>query len=148
MLKKQCPDSGLARALSTIASPVFSDVTVLYRDYDIRGAYSPHPNVHPPQKMSQAELAREAKLHLARFGMYRAMHEVRDFRLVLCADVWDGVGEYAVRMLKEAVVAEKVARGFDTFPEPEVTYSPRLSRPMPPPPPEGQLEWFWDDKFR
>ena len=40
-------------------------------------------------------------------------------------------------------------KGFDAFPEPEVTYSPRLSRLMPPPPPpEGQLEWFWDDKFR
>ena len=41
------------------------------------------------------------------------MHStVRDFRLVLCADVWDAVEETSVGMLKKAVAAEKATRGF------------------------------------
>ena len=54
------------------------------------------------------------------------MHKVRAFQLVLCADVWDGVGKYVVRVLEQAVAAEKAKRGFDgLFPEPLVVYSPR-----------------------
>jgi len=57
------------------------------------------------------------------------MRKVRDFQLVLCADTWDGVGEYTVGVLKQAVAAERVKRGFDgTFPEPSVIHSPRGSR--------------------
>jgi len=67
------------------------------------------------------------------------MRNVRGFRLVLRADVWDGVGECAVRTLKEAVVAEKAKRGFDTrFPEPAVIYSPRKS-------PAADTSEFWED---
>ena len=60
---------------------------------------------------------------------------------MLCADVWEGVGEYAVRMLKEAVAAEKAGMpGFGVrFPEPLVSYNPRKSHP------KDILEGFWND---
>ena len=139
MLRSGFPSNFLADVLSTIKSPVFSEVTVFYRDYDIRGAYSSRPSLPPACEVLQAEMAPEASRHHSRFGMYRAMHEVRDFRLVLCADVWDRVGDYAVRMLREAVATEETTRGFDTFPKPLVVYSPRTSRPG------NLLEGFWDD---
>ena len=48
---------------------------------------------------------------------------------MLCADVWDGVCEYYVRVLEEAVVAEKAKWGFDSdFLDPLVFCSPRGSR--------------------
>ena len=56
------------------------------------------------------------------------MRKIRDFQLVVCADTWDVVGEYTVGVLKQAVAAEKVKRGFDgTFLEPLVIHSPRGS---------------------
>ena len=54
------------------------------------------------------------------------MRDVRDFRLVLCIDVWGRMGEYAVRVVKHAVAVEEAEVGFDShFPEPLVVYSPR-----------------------
>jgi len=74
--------------------------------------------------------------------MYRAVHAVRAFRLVLCADVWDGDEEFAMQALKRAVEAEKAVRGFDMFPEPLVIYSPRKT------PPESVTDKYWvEDPF-
>ena len=61
--------------------------------------------------------------------MFWMMHTVRDFRLVLCADVWDAVEETSVGMLKKAVAAEKATGGFHDLSEPVVVYNPRGSRP-------------------
>ena len=56
------------------------------------------------------------------------MHEVRDFQLVLCVEAWDGVGEYTMGVLKQAVAAGKEKRRFnDTFLKPLVIYSPQGS---------------------
>ena len=58
--------------------------------------------------------------------MFREAHKVQNFRLVLCADVCDCMGEYSVQELENAVAAEKASGGFDSiFTEPLVTYSPR-----------------------
>ena len=79
--------------------------------------------------MSEADKAKETLQHHARFGVFRKIHNVRDFLLVLRADVWNRVRGYSVRVLEEAVEAEKVKGGFNKkFPEPLVTYSPRRSR--------------------
>ena len=70
------------------------------------------------------------------------MHRVRDFLLVLCADVWDQVVWYTVRILKEAMAAEKARGGFDDFfSESKMVYSPRASRP------EIAEEWRIDYAF-
>ena len=117
----------LTYALSTITSPLFSKVTVFYRDFDFRGVGLPWAE-RPIRWISPTEAAQEASYHDSRFRAFRTMHEVRDFQLVLCLDVWDSVGEYTMRMLKMAVAAEKAKRGFDdAFPEPLVTISPRGS---------------------
>ena len=77
----------LTYALSTITSPVFSEVAVFYRDYDFgfrdRDYWMP---------MMPSEKAEAASWHGARFEVLRKMHKARNFRLVLCADVWDRVG--------------------------------------------------------
>ena len=125
----------LAYTLSTITSPVFSEVTVFYRDLDFPGVRpSRWPNQWPVLRpLLLDESAREASRHEWRFNALRTVHKVRNFQLVLCADVWDGVGEYVVQMLKQAVAAEKAKGGFDNiFPEPLMVYSPRGSR----------QEWF------
>ena len=59
------------------------------------------------------------------------MHRLRDFRLVLCAEVWDCVGEYTMRVLRRAVAAEKTGKRLKYFSsEPLVIYSPRGSPEM------------------
>jgi len=105
--------------LSTITSPVFSKVVVIYRDYDLHGIRSNRAGVTYPPSNHQRE-----------FRVFREMHKVRGFQLVLCADVWDRVVVEAVRELKQVVAAERAGRGFsDRFPEPLVIPHSRGSGP-------------------
>jgi len=77
---------------------------------------------------SLGEMSLEASPLDHRLKVFRAMGKIRSFRLVLCVDSWDGMGEHMVEVLKQAVAVEKVERGFDdTFPEPLVIHSPRGS---------------------
>ena len=121
----------LTHALSTIISPVFSEVVILYRDCDFRGvecSWSPFPRAF--RLMSDSDIVEEASWHHKQFKLFHRMHRVRGFRLVLCADVWDRVAKYTVQVLKQAVAAEKVKGGFGGhFSEPLVVYTPRGSPP-------------------
>jgi hypothetical protein len=99
----------LAHALSTITSPVFSKVTITYWYSDI---YWPLP-------------VGATEAHHRRFEVFQETRKVRDFQLVLRADVLDHLGERSVRKLKEIMAAEKAKMGYDdTFPEPLVFHSP------------------------
>jgi len=61
--------------------------------------------------------------------MFRTMCKVRGLQLVFCADIWDGVGEYTVGVLKRAMAVEKVKKRLDdAVPEPLIIHSPRGSR--------------------
>ena len=123
----------LTYAISTITSPVFTEVTAIYREYHFCVVESAWPGRPRLRRKSSGEKAVEASWHGRRFEAFRRMHKVRDFRLVLCADVWEGVGEYSVRSLEKAVAAERAGKGFDgTFPEPLVVCRPRASCPKPP----------------
>jgi len=121
--------SSLNYALSTITSPVFSKVIVFYRDYDFMGVShcsgDPLPTFHwvsPYQK--KKALSRQRM----RLQVFRGMHKVRDFELVLCADVWHHLGKHTMGELNRAVAVEKAENGFSDFSsEPLVTYSPRRS---------------------
>ena len=119
--------SFLRTALSTITSPAFSEVIIVYRGEDFSGvAYHP-PNVY--REMTPASRAKEALWHRSQFEVFREMYKVRDFQLTFCADVWNRVGEYAVGVLKHAIAVEKAAKRLDYLPsEPLVIYSPRGSR--------------------
>ena len=121
--------SSLSTALSTITSPTFSEVIIIYRGGDFSGVASHPPDIY--KEMTPADRAREASWHRGQFEVFRQMYEVRDFQLMLCADVWDRIGEYAVGVLKRAIAAEKVAKRLDYLPsEPLVVYSPRGSRDL------------------
>ena len=88
-----------------------------------------HPDRPLLREVSADEKVEEASRHHRRFEVLREVHNARDFRLVLSAGVWDPVGEYSVRMLKDAIAEEKARGGFDNFlSEPFVTYNPRRSR--------------------
>jgi hypothetical protein len=118
----------LEYALSTITSLVFSEVIAVYRDLDFSGVDWEWSN-QALRPQSPAQRAKEASLHERQLKLFQAIHKVRDFQLVLCADVWDGVKGYTTLVLKRAVAAEKAKGGFDgVFPEPLVVYSPRGSR--------------------
>ena len=122
----------LNHILSTITSPTFLEVMVLYRDYcDFPGIQivcaceTARPLL---RRTSQAERAEEALRYHRQFEVFREAQKVRDFQLVLCADAWDNVGEYPVRVLKRAVAAEKAKGMFDNFSsEPMVIHSPRAA---------------------
>ena len=53
--------------------------------------------------MSPAEKERQAPNHRRPLETLREMHKVRDFRPVLCVNVWDPVGRDAVCELRHAV---------------------------------------------
>ena len=119
----------LEHALTVVASPAPFRITVIYREDDFRGVERWHSDWPYLREMSQADIIAEASRHHRRFEVLRKAHKVRDFQLVLCADVWDPVGEYAVRMLKEAVAEERAKGGFNVFlSEPLVIYRPWRSR--------------------
>ena len=119
-------------ALSTITSPAFSKVVICYRDYhfsDVRGPplYS---DCNFFRLMSKADIAEEASWYHRQLELFREMHKVRGFQLVLCADVWDRMVECAVRVLKQAVAVEKARGGFgDLSSEPLVICTPRRIQP-------------------
>ncbi|KAF9647303.1 hypothetical protein BDM02DRAFT_3188131, partial [Thelephora ganbajun] len=134
-LSASSPDatpSLLTYALSTITSPVFSEVIIYYRDYVFCGVETPWLGLPAFCWPSLAKLAEEASRHHLRFNALRRMHEIQDFQLVLCTDVWDGIGKYSAEMLKQAIAAEKARGVFDNvfdnvFQEPSVIYSPQGS---------------------
>ena len=74
--------------------------------------------------MSPLGKEEEASRHRRVFQLLRDAYRIRDFQLQLYADVWDPIGEYAVRTLKEAVEASKASGLFDCFfPEPLIVYN-------------------------
>ena len=122
--------SSLKHALSTITSPIFSEVVAVYRDYDF-GCIHCHLNSAPtlywPSPTLRAVVASE---HRRRFEGFYEMHKARGFKLVLCVDVWDHLVEYAVRELECVITTEKVEGGLGALSsEPAVTRSPRGPRP-------------------
>jgi len=117
--------SFLETALSTIASPTSFEVVVVYIDHDFGGAL----HRRKPQfygDLTPAERASEASRHRELLKLFRRMHTVRNFQLVLCVDVWDGAREYAMELLKQAIAVEKAGKDFGySPPEPLMIYHPR-----------------------
>lgn len=124
----------LKHVLSTITSPAFSDLVVVYRDYDFYGVSllvegrsqlgSRNPKVQRESERLDALQRRKE------FEAIREMHKVRCFRLILRADVWGRVRvmDYVLRDLKKVVAAERADRGLDDFSfEPLVVSNPQES---------------------
>lgn len=116
----------LKYALSTIRSLEFSRVTFIYLEHYFPGVdfgrHSEWPHLYAKSQAGRAEEASWCHKH---FELLHEIHQVRDFCPVLCANVWDPVGEYAVQVLKEAVAVGRANGWLDgSFPEPLVTYNP------------------------
>ena len=89
--------SSFRAMLSSIKSPIFSDVVVVYQQGDFY-------NDLYPTTMS----ADEESWYHRQFEVFRAMHEARDYRLVLSAS---RAGDDSVRELKRAVAVERAKGG-------------------------------------
>ena len=75
------------------------------------------------------------------FRMSHDLHKVRDFRPVLCANVWGYFEDYAVRQLERFVATEwREAGGGSPSPGPLVTSRPRGLFPSPGEPRDGVTE--------
>ena len=124
--------SMLRRAFSTITSPVFAEVIVLFRDGDFPSMdyhLCGSPGYCPPPGPYFSEVASNRRKV---FEVLHEIHGIRDFKLVLCADVWGYLVERAVRQLKWAVANQWVERESDSLsPRPLVTSSPRGILPAP-----------------
>lgn len=123
------PTSNLSHALSTITSPVFSELVVVYRDYDFY-VYVPNTGAPPTYGWSsEVEKAEDVARQRILFQAIHELHKAREFKLVLCADVWHYLGEHTVEELRQVLAAEKADGGLGYLSsEPLVTYSPRVSR--------------------
>ena len=118
----------LKHALSTITSPSFFKVVIHYQHVDFCGILGPLDgfNVRLFVPASQAEREDKALRYRSHLEAFRGCQEVRDFQLVLCATVLDGLGGYSMQVLKEAVAAERARGVFKSFSsEPVVIHSPR-----------------------
>ena len=117
----------LKHAVSTVTSPGYLKVMIVYRDNDFRGVETrAYPHQSRLCNVSEADRAEEALKHHRRFEVLREVYKVRDFQPVLFVEVCDPVGDYSVRMLKEAVADEKAKGGFEGFrSEPVVVYHPQ-----------------------
>lgn len=118
--------SFLKHALSTITSTAFLEVMVIYRDRDFCGTrrtlWASH-EYSPLRSVSQTERAEEASRYNRQLEVFPEAQTVRDFQLVLCADVWD-----RVRALEGAVEAGKAKGVFDNFSsEPMVIHNPQAT---------------------
>ena len=100
--------SGFKQALSTIRSPVFADIIIIYEDDDISGAHisSTIAFIHAPIGRDYS-MERNGQM----FEMLREMRRIRDFGLVLCADVWGYIRERAMRELEWVVSTERERGG-------------------------------------
>ena len=111
--------------LSTIQSPAFSQVAILYQFCEFPALVLAHPFAETyVRQLTCNEETEEAEKHRKRFEVLRKIYKVRDLRFVLHAAIRDVVGEPVTRMVEEAVAAERARGGFDVlFPEPPVTFT-------------------------
>ena len=130
------PATAFKHLLSTITSPVFSQITIFFQNLDFPGPLCDRASSRPHEVTSYFVSSGERKeraLKLSRLSeMVRMMREVRDFKLVLCAHVWGAIAEHVMGELEIAVRAGWVERESDNISSrPSLTCSPRALLPAP-----------------
>ena len=104
--------SSLRAVLSTIESPAFSKVVVIYQEPDF------YHSIYERTQDTKAALGEEFAWYERQFDMFREMYKARNFRLVL----WGyRVGHDSMRELQRAVAAETARGGLP--PKPSMTYT-------------------------
>ena len=117
----------LKYTLSTIQSPGFSQVRLVYRLSDFHAGQTrqhsrwlARPGCYTPDPPRGG-----TSWYRRRFGVFREAQRVRDFQLVLIVYVPKNCSEDVVGMLKEDVAAENARGGFDDcFPAPLAIFIP------------------------
>ena len=118
--------STFKNVLSTITSPVFAKVTIIYQEPDFPIEFHPRSLKQPTFSSGKCW----AKCHLSVLAMLYKVRKVREFRLELCADVWANVREGAIQQLElEAKGAEGWSESISS--QPLVTYCSRGFLPAP-----------------
>ena len=84
----------LGDILSTIASPVFSDIVIVVED----------------------KITRYPDFFNILFRIVRGLYEEKPFRLVFCLEVWDGDREDIVKWLKGCIDGEAAEGGLEFLP--------------------------------
>jgi hypothetical protein len=119
----------LKTVLSTITSPLPLDVVITYQEIDVDRMICSWLRPVLVKDIFAEFRAKNALHHQQRFVAIREMYGVREFRLVLCADVLDCVAKDAIRVLECIAKAEKAKGGLVYLPyEPLIiseTRSPR-----------------------
>jgi hypothetical protein len=131
----EIPASILSHTFSTITSPAFSEVTLFCREGNYPGSYEA-PWSGPPMTFSfwQGPYSEECCVLEYRmlFRMIHKLQRVRDFKLVLCANVWGVVIDHAVRELEWLVETTWVeGESGEISSRPLVTCSPLGLLPVP-----------------
>ena len=116
----------LKTVLSTVTSPLPLDLLIGYGRSEVQGHIPYHIR---GWELSPRERAAEDLVHLKRFRMFNEMFIVREFRLVLCADVPDHAAGYVMRTLKSIIEAGGTNGGLDYLPcEPLIISKMRYPR--------------------
>jgi hypothetical protein len=114
--------------LSTITSPAFFKITVLYGNYNF-SFIDCWCRLPLTCELSQTRRAKEVSRHRGIFEVFRRAHQARGFQLELCASTCGSAGEEPVRILEEAIAEEKAKNGFNGFlSDPYVEYNPQRCR--------------------
>jgi len=102
----------LKTVLSSVASSAPLEIVVVYRDIDLSNM--PHCsrcNSEPVRLRHYRRRPSDRDAHFQhQFRVFREIHGARDFRLVLCADVFNCMMESGIETLERIVEAEE-ARG-------------------------------------
>ena len=110
----------LKTVLSTVTSPLPLDLLINY------GAFGVSCHLPPPIRVwgvSPSKRAAEALVHQERFKLFSEMHMLREFRLVLCADVPDHVAEVVTRALERVLEAVRKNGGLGQLPRQSLVIS-------------------------
>ena len=112
--------SDFFKTVLSTTPPAPLDVVIVYREFDLGSIWgscwftdgsNPICFYHKPRWDTSNDVPRY-KRH---FRLFREMHKVRDFRLVLCADVFDCLVEHAIQTLEHTLIAREVNGGLDYF---------------------------------
>jgi hypothetical protein len=134
--------SHLNRAISTITSPSFSRVTILYQPRDL--PHMTYTQLGPPEVSHFQRWILACDNHLV-FEKLRSIQEIRGFKVVLCAVIWGPLADCAMRELERVVETEWVeGRKENMCSRPLVTCRPREFLPaLYPGPVDGKFQRPW-----
>ena len=134
MYNAVCPAfiRNLGHAISTIRSPAFSEVIVIYQERDMYSLLCKDDG--PPSRLCSTPTY-EANVASRRHKVFAALlklRRARDFKLVVCVDVWGCARRLALRELKQAILAKCTEGGVENMSS-QLTVTSTLQQLLPPP---------------